>query len=175
MSSNSLFTTKRFLIVMLVFALAVLVACGGSETDEQESAADSGTGATPTAPPARAATPTPTAVPEATPTPIPTAVVTYAGVGVQGGDARILTTGYPELWDPHLLGTIVGLEGTSPAVQPGRRVQSRQSRYCYPRPGGELGEESRRHDLHLQDPPGSNVAGRSRRKRLRTWPSASTG
>ena len=114
MSSNSLFTTKRFLIVMLVFALAVLVACGGSETDEQDSAADGGTGATPTAPPAQAATPTPTAVAEATPTPIPTAVITFTGVGVQGGHARFLTTGYPELWDPHLMGTIVGLEGGSP-------------------------------------------------------------
>ena len=100
---------------MLVFALAVVVACGGSATDEPSGAtetADGGSGPTPT--PLRAATPTPTAVPEEIATPIPTAAISFTGVGVQGGHARILTTGYPELWDPHLLGTIVGLEGTSP-------------------------------------------------------------
>ena len=41
-------------------------------------------------------------------------MVTFTGVGVQGGDARILTTGYPELWDPHLTSTIVALEAESP-------------------------------------------------------------
>ena len=133
MSLHSLFTGKTYLVGLLVLALAVVVACGGSATDETAGVtetAEGGTGAAPTVAPVateqaagdgdptptpfRAATPTPTALPEAIATPIPTAVVTYAGVGVQGGDARILTTGYPELWDPHLLGTIVGLEGTSP-------------------------------------------------------------
>ena len=27
---------------------------------------------------------------------------------------RMLTTGYPELWEPHLAGTIVALEAISP-------------------------------------------------------------
>ena len=129
MSFYTLFGAKRSLIALLVLALAVLVACGGSATEEAATeTADSGSGPAPTAAPGatqaaggeatptpvRAATPTPTPRAETTPTPIPTAAVTFAGVGVQGGHARFLTTEYPELWDPHLMGTIVGLEGGSP-------------------------------------------------------------
>ncbi len=111
---------KWFLIASLVMALLVAVACGGGA---EPTAVSGSAGAEPTptaaddAPtptPVQAATPTPTAVPEATPMPIATAVVQFTGVGRQGGHARILTTEYPELWDPRLEGTIVGLEGTSP-------------------------------------------------------------
>ena len=122
MSLRTLFGAKRSLMVLLVLALAVIVACGGSATEEADetdgsgpaptAAQTSGGDVTPT--PVRAATPTPTALPDDTPTPIPTAETTFAGVGVQGGHARFLTTEYPELWDPHLMGTIVGLEGGSP-------------------------------------------------------------
>ena len=131
MSSIPFFSPKRLLIAIFVLALAMVVACGGSATEHAPAteAAASGGGPAPTSAPQateapapgdptptpfRAATPTPTAVAEATSTPIPTAVITFTGVGVQGGDARLLTTGYPELWDPHLMGTIVGLEGGSP-------------------------------------------------------------
>ena len=110
MSLHSLLTAKGILIALLVAALAVLVACGGSSEEEPTPVTETETQATPV----RAATPTPTAIPDETSTPIPTAETTFADVGVQGGHARFLTTEYPELWDPHLMGTIVGLEGGGP-------------------------------------------------------------
>ena len=122
MSLRTLLGAKRSLMFLLVLALAVIVACGGSATEEADgtdgsgpaptAAQTSGGDVTPT--PVRAATPTPTALPEEVATPIPTAETTFTGVGVQGGHARFLITEYPELWDPHLMGTINGLEGGSP-------------------------------------------------------------
>ena len=148
MPLRTLFGAKRSLMVLLVLALAVIVACGGSATEEADetdgsgpaptAAQTSGGDATPT--PVRAATPTPTALPDDTPTPIPTAETTFAGVGVQGGHARFLTTEYPELWDPHLMGTIVGLEGGSPLYNQVLEIQPHQPRHNHPRPSGELGE-----------------------------------
>ncbi len=113
MSPSSLFNAKTLLIVLLVFALAVVVACGGSATEEP-AGTETAPIVAPEPTPVRAATPTPTAISADTPTPIPTAALTFTDIGIQGGHARFLTTEYPELWDPHLMGTIVRLEGGSP-------------------------------------------------------------
>ena len=132
MTLKSLLSARSILVLLIICAFVVGVACGGAEEAEEDAPAtvapESGSGPAPTAAPGatqaaqaeatptpvRAATPTPTPRAEATPTPIATVVVTFAGIGVQGGHARFLTTEYPELWDPHLMGTIVGLEGGSP-------------------------------------------------------------
>ena len=113
MTLKSLFSIRSILVLLIISAFAVGVACGGADEDDTDTGAP-GSGAAPTAAPGvtqaaegdptptpvRAATPTPTPAAEVTPTPIATAVVTFAGIGVQGGHARFLTTEYPELWDP---------------------------------------------------------------------------
>ena len=116
--------TKLFLLTSVVIALLLAIACGAKEEPtpaagmaaptEADAPAETSAPVEPTTTPVQPATPTPTPLPEATSTPIATVAPVKEGVGVWGGDARFLTTEYPELWDPHLEGTIVGLEGTSP-------------------------------------------------------------
>jgi len=46
--------------------------------------------------------------------PIPTASSAPAPVGVYGGHATILSPGYPEVWDPHIAGTLLADAAISP-------------------------------------------------------------